>query len=506
MDLRQIMAALFIAAVAGLLLTAITIDYVDLPLWIDELHTSWTIHGEMQDIAQRAAFGNQSPLYFVVLKLLTLIAGHSESVLRSLSITSGIACIVLMTFWAIQKKYDPILILVASVMFASDRLVLLFAVEARPYEFLMFLTIVLFVLQTVEVKHRLLTIGKDIGWTFCAAAMFYTHYTALPILATMMAARWITRPKHSHEHTQVFIIQAFILILCGIPRLTHLFSIYEHRSQWTTFIKSEQATLQALIGIFPVLSLVGVPLVFMLIDKRYHSQNKHVPESDVQRVRAHGILKTTILWALLPMLAAWICTRWNWVHWFFPRYLVAILPAYYLFLVASVSRIQLRRYKYTAVLLCILCWGWQGHSAVSRVRDGTVAHKQENWKAIVQFLNSQTGTGNVLLMSGLIEDRGLSRGIPATHGSMTLHEYCQFPLRGMYRLDRRWNVIPLDSTDLTDATLRPFLIAPRTWVVVRGRTRIEAWEKITRQTFHVQHYQKVKITGNVALFSWRRKP
>ena len=505
MDLKQIMAASFIAAVAGLLLTAITVDYVDVPLWIDELHTSWTIHGGIQDVAERAAAGNQSPLYFVVLKLLTLVAGHSESVLRSLSITSGIACIVLMVFWAIQKRYDPILILVAMVMFASDRLVLLFAVEARPYEFLMFLTIVLFVLQTIDVKHRLLRIGTDISWTLCAAAMFYTHYTALPILATMMAARWITRSKHPRDLTPVLIAQAFILFLCGIPSLTHLISIFEHRSQWAIFIKSEHATLQALREFFPVLSLVGVPLIFMLIDKRYPSQRKSTSESDAQRVQAYDILKTTILWALLPLLVAWVCTRWNWIHWFFPRYLMAILPAYYLFLIASVSRIQQRRYKYTAVLMCILCWGWQGHSAVDRVIDGTVARKQENWKAIVQLLNSQTGTGNVLLMPGLVEDRGLSLGVPISDGSITLDEYCQFPLRGIYNLDRRWKVIPLDSSDLTDATLRPFLIAPRTWIVVRGRSRIQAWEKITRQTFHVQHYQKVEISGNVALFTWRRE-
>jgi len=175
-------------------------------------------------------------------------------------------------------------------------------------------------------------------------------------------------------------------------------------------------------------------------------------------------------------------------------------------LIASISGIRQRRYKYTALLMCLLGWGWMGHSGVDRIWDGTVTRRQENWKAIVQFLNSQTGTGNVLLMPGLIEDHGLSRGIPSMHDSIPLDEYCQFPLRGIYSLDRRWNVIPLDSSDLTDATLRPFLMTPRTWVVVRGRTRIEAWEKITRQTFHMQQYQKVRIAGNVALFSWRRKP
>ena len=150
---QQILATLIITAIAGCALVAITITYIDQPLWIDELHTSWTISGGFADVIPRGNAGNQAPLYYFILKAVTELVGSSESVLRSFSIISTIACIALMTGWGVIKKVHPLLLGCVMVMFATDRWVTLFALEARPYAFLMFFTILLFTLQTTRMQH-----------------------------------------------------------------------------------------------------------------------------------------------------------------------------------------------------------------------------------------------------------------------------------------------------------------------------------------------------------------
>src|SRR5689334_3102124 len=60
-------------------------------LWVDELHTSWCLQAGFENVAERAADGNQSPLYFWVLWGLTRIFGESEFTLRLPSLLAGIA-------------------------------------------------------------------------------------------------------------------------------------------------------------------------------------------------------------------------------------------------------------------------------------------------------------------------------------------------------------------------------------------------------------------------------
>jgi hypothetical protein len=135
----------------------------------------------------------------------------------------------------------------------------------------------------------------------------------------------------------------------------------------------------------------------------------------------------------------------------------------------------------------------------------TVTVKRESWKQIVQYLNAQTGSGNVLLMSGLIEDPQLATQQVVQSGRVPLQQYCQFPVRGLYSLEQRWNVTALSSADTSAATLQPYLMVPRTWVIVRGSRRIRQWEQLTQQAFHKQQYSRIDFSGNVALFTWRKQ-
>jgi len=498
---QQILATLAITAIAGLALFAITSAYIDNPLWIDELHTSWTIHGGFADVIPRGNAGNQTPLYYFILKAITELTRHSESVLRSFSIVSIIACILLMTGWGIMHKVHPLLLLCAMVMFATDRWVALFALEARPYAFLMFLTILLFTLQTTRLKHLPSRILTEVMWTLCATAMFYTHYTALPIIVVLFLSRVIFRSDNQITF-KILVLQFISLAIFATGRLDHFTSVFALRDNWATFIKPERATIIGLATSFPIIALIVLPCILLILDHllQKHQANTKTENNDEQSL-CDSQIKTLLMWGLLPLLTAWICTRFAWVHWFFPRYLITILPAFYLLFCSAICRLQKPIIKTAGFLIAICAWGFLGHSTAEQFLTDTVTVKRESWKHIVQYLNAQSGSGNVLLMSGLIEDSHLTSQQVLQTGKVPLQEYCQFPVRGLYSLEQRWQVTALNSTDISAATLQPHLMAPGTWVIVRGSGRIREWQQFTRQTFHQQQYSQINFPGNVALFN-----
>jgi mannosyltransferase len=502
---QQLLTALTITSIAGFALFAVTITYIDKPLWIDELHTSWTIHGGFADVIPRGNAGNQAPLYYFILKAVTEFAGSSELVLRSFSVISTIACIALMTGWGVMKKVHPVLLGSVMVMFATDRLVTLFALEARPYAFLMFLTILLFTLQTTRIQHFPARVLKEVMWTLCATAMFYTHYTALPIIVVLFLSRVAFR-NDNQIAIKLLMLQFVTIVAFAVGRLDHFTAVFAMRDNWATFIKPERATFEGLVTSFPVIALVMIPCGLLLLD---HFLQKHQantkPEIHVGRSPSDSSIKTLFTWGLLPLLTAWICTRFELVNWFFPRYLITIAPAFYLLFCVAISRLQRPVIKIMGFLIVICTWGVLGHSVKERYLAETVTVKREAWKQIVQYLNAQTGSGNVLLMSGLIEDPQLTSPQVVQSSSVPLQQYCQFPVRGLYNLEQRWNVTALSSTEPSAVTLLPYLKTPRTWAIVRGSRRILQWEQITQTTFDKQQYSRIDFPGNVALFTWRKQ-
>ena len=301
-------------------------------------------------------------------------------------------------------------------------------------------------------------------------------------------------------------LQFVTIVAFAIGRLDHFTTVFAMRDNWATFITPERATLAGLATSFPVIALVMIPCGLLLLDQllQKHQANTKSEIHD-DRSPSDSSIKTLLMWGLLPLLTAWICTRLAWVNWFFPRYLITITPAFYLLCCAAISRLQRPVIKTLGLLIAICAWGVLGHSVTEQYLAETVTVKRESWKQIVQYLNAQTGSGNVLLMSGLIEDPQLAAQQVVQSGRVPLQQYCQFPVRGLYNLEQRWNVTALSSAEPSAVTLQPYLRAPRTWIIVRGSSRILQWEQITQKTFAKQQYSRIDFPGNVALFTWKKQ-
>src|SRR5205085_8159309 len=90
--------ALGVITLAGL---ALRLTNIGESLWLDELHTGWVVKDAWSDVAWRAQIGNQSPLWFYAVKVVTTLGGESEFTLRLLSLIAGTALIPA-TYWLVQ--------------------------------------------------------------------------------------------------------------------------------------------------------------------------------------------------------------------------------------------------------------------------------------------------------------------------------------------------------------------------------------------------------------------
>lgn len=60
-----------LAAIAGVFMIAVAVRWPSCgeSFWVDELHTAWCIEGTLGQVVERAAIGNQQPLYFAIVYL-----------------------------------------------------------------------------------------------------------------------------------------------------------------------------------------------------------------------------------------------------------------------------------------------------------------------------------------------------------------------------------------------------------------------------------------------------
>ena len=94
-------ALLALAAVLGLA-AGLRLLQVHESLWLDELHTAWTVCDGWGQITSRAGLGNHPPTYFFMAWVSVQALGLSEYALRLPSAVAGVALVVLASV-AVQR-------------------------------------------------------------------------------------------------------------------------------------------------------------------------------------------------------------------------------------------------------------------------------------------------------------------------------------------------------------------------------------------------------------------
>ena len=169
-----VVLALIVLAGAGLRLSIMTES-----LWIDELHTAWTVNGTLPEVFSRGAMGNQGPVYFVALWLWNHVAGMSEVSLRLPSWLAGVA-LPAVVYWSVKKldvdkEQHNLVAIIAAFCAATDGYAIFYSQEARPYAWVILGSVWHFTAFVFWLRNP--TRWRGIGVAVGMALLFYLHFT-----------------------------------------------------------------------------------------------------------------------------------------------------------------------------------------------------------------------------------------------------------------------------------------------------------------------------------------
>lgn len=480
--------------------------------WVDELHTSWVVTGPFAAVAERAALGNQSPLYFWLVWCFACLPLPPELALRLPSLLAGCALPVAI-YWLAQEllrggektEVDTAPLLGAALV-AIDPLAIFYSQEARPYALLLLTTMIHFALL-LRVLAR--TTGPArVGWVITGALLVHWHYTGALILVAecvSLVVLVILSRKPASEQTGGSANDIAICFACWIdlaalavlilPAIPGILAVAARRENWTQFVQPQPAV--EILRMFP-----WTPAIIVLA--WLNSRRPVISQRSVVLLAS---------WLLVPLVLAWICTRMDVAALFHKRYLIAAWPAS--LLAASMCiRLVPNRASQAVVAAVVLAISFANSGIVQNWRhDGRLLHeRKEDWRAAVRELNSvlsraeNAGSSIVFLNSALIE----ADELPQSKDSR-LVEYCLYPLHGAYSLPPDARASPLTNASagkylLPSARVQLTIENTRSiWLIGRGSregtlqelaksTRpTETWSPQPPQSFGTVYLQQVII-------------
>lgn len=462
-----------IVTLVGLLLR---IAQVDESLWLDELHTAWTISGGLADIPHRAAMGNYSPVYFLLPWATSHTIGFSEFALRLPSVVPGVLLMPLAYFAVVRWTASRSAALLAAWIVALEANFIFYAQEARPYALIQLLGLVHVIVFWSVLQAP--TWRKRVALVSLAALLFYLHYTGLMIVVAEIVAYvavWVLSRNRPGYRPLQFVTDFALVALACLPASGHLLEIAARRENWKAFIEPRPMAELATSYPFPIVLYVFVPAGVAVVVALIRRTLRMVPilgKTDWQ------LLVVLICWYLVPAGVAWFATSADLAPLFFRRYLMVaslapVMVAGVVCAWGATPRIRIGIAMFVAAAIVVADWGGYHVGTVTAYRNhGKFSQRSmEDWRGVVRYVNSVEDASQhpVFVQSGLIEANGLAAG-----GDAALSEYCLLPVKtAIYPIDdRKRRIWPLRNgpplTTDPDA-LATAVDCGGAWLIVRGQ-------------------------------------
>lgn len=480
------------AAALGLILGGATAWYsMRQSLWIDELHTAWVSTGPWQQVVQRSAAGNQTPIYFAWQWWLGRTFGHSELCLRATSLVAWLGSLSL--FAAVigqfvrHTAHAGLWWLIC--LIALDRQQIFFATEARPYMLMSAVVLLGWVvldywLAQEKVGIRMLVAWQT--WIACCAVAVWLQPTAVLFVASQFAlAMWRGGSRRAVQ--ALLAVALFTLVGIAWPMRYVLEPAWQGRQAWAAF--AADLHWVNILKQFPIL-VVGVPgLIAAVIGvlqgrRRVSLEDREV--RDKQRFERSASARLTY--------DLWLC------GWAMPLLMVVLLTA------SGVAPLMHARYLYAATLpltlwtacmlgrlrsgrsVAVIVWGMILLQAVQQGSLSTwlsghlpVVERGEQWREAVahtQLAHTQpyelkhasvppgSSPIQIYCAANLIEG-GRAEFL---RGSQLRYEYLSLPLRTLYPVADGTQIVPLlnDPRTWPDVISSPPGTDATRWLLVRA--------------------------------------
>lgn len=509
-----------VTIIIALAAVAVRAGYLRESLWVDELHSAWTISGSWSEVASRAAQGNNLPSYFWLLHAVSSIAGHSETALRLPSLVMSLILLVGMAWTVRRWTNNPLAGWIAATCLMLDRDFIFFSVEARPYAAVQLVTAGLLAITpslalAPNLTHRLVAVALQ-------AVGFYLHPTAILTWPAVMLARMICvrlRPigeRPSVRQTSLeMAVDSAILAVALLPASPVLLEIFQRRDNWQsipTLAPSSASLTRAVrllhLGIYALVPVTG-GLAALLVQRCCPAATLSGPEHDAsrhQRELLRAALVSCWLWGLVPLSLVLLTTRLGWAPLLMLRYIWSAKLGVLCGASIAVASLPSRICRTIASTVLVVCVAWQlGPTTLGPERIC------ERWREALTTISQLDPHGrDVILVRSKLIEAGYLRPAESTVATDTesnaanaanasssanaddrrLQEwrtYLAFPLATqIYPLPHSaQQILPLNN-DLAPSLSEPerqlLAQAPAIWLVARGsrdetRSVLEAIER-----------------------------
>ncbi|MBI3466914.1 MAG: glycosyltransferase family 39 protein [Planctomycetes bacterium] len=450
-------------------------------LWLDELHTAWTVSDGIADVLPRARMGHQSPLFFWIEWCSVQILGPNEWALRLPSLAAGIALIPLAAAVAFRWSRFAAAAAFASALVATDYFCTWYAQDARPYALVQLFGL-LHVAAFLELCQRPSWTWR-LAFVLLSLVLFHLQYTSALLLAGELAFYgWMAWGRHRRPaYRPISLAFDLAVIAAGIvPVLPWLAATAAERTNWAQFVPLP--TSAAVIHLFPVTAYVVFPLLLAVM-VNYGSNRLWLERTLSENGRELALLAC---WFVAPLAIAWLCTWLDVARLFYRRYLMICALAPMLASAMLVARFSARSQAAFIIAAATLS---QIPLALATVQltpagGGSIrhyllygeftSHAREDWRGAVNIVRTADSEDRlpVFVRSGLIESARLNeRFDPA------LREYSLLPVTGIYSLDQPGRELlplpPADRVQLTPQQLDQLINRGGGWLILRGNFGID---------------------------------
>lgn len=459
-------------------------------LWLDELHTGWSIKNGFAEMLSRSAQGNQAPLFFGLTWGAASIFGTSELAIRIVSVVAGSLAMVAAARLAWVWTHSRVAATIAAGLLAVDDTFIWYATEARPYALLHLLSI-LQIGQFLRLANELtskqcqpLRVKFPLAFVLLSVALLYTHYTSFFLLASelvflvlaILAARIAGAPIRGSSIGSIALTLVAIA-LPAIPLLWQMSQAYGRPSDWKMVASTTQFVDEQGMNL---LAWFLIPITSVVIVWIFSRGHERFPFARKQLTAPEGKPQTNQLFCLTTIAAIFLLScglllllaRTNTIPITLSRYMSSSIVAGPVFAAMMLGMLEKKHLAVACVIFLLTTAGL--HVAANRLvvqslRTGQIQTMRiENWPAAINTINeSQSKTKHpVLLFGSVIEDAGA-----LNNRSEKFQRYLQFPIDSVYELDQNARSIVAGPTvvppHFDDATVEKVLRSGGAWILVR---------------------------------------
>ena len=205
-DQRAAGPELVVLALAAVALGVVTRFVTRSALWLDEALSVDIARLPLGDLTTALKHDGHPPLYYVLLHGWTGVFGTGNVSVRALSGVFGLLTILLVWFMG-RRRGGPRLAWILVALVAVSPFAVRYSDEARMYSLVMLLVVVgWFLLDDIVVEGRA-TILRYVGLAVVAAALLYTHYWSLWLLAAVgLCALWCSWRRPDVRRTWIGVL------------------------------------------------------------------------------------------------------------------------------------------------------------------------------------------------------------------------------------------------------------------------------------------------------------